>query len=76
MLTWQPPHLIAIDHQRAPRTIPFCEVQRTYFQLWESYQLRFGSNHLHNPRDLFHDHLNKLRANVTRFLVLQEGAKA
>lgn len=67
MQTWQPPHLTAMDHQRAPRTLPFCELGRIYFQLWDSYQLRFGVNSLRNPRELSDEHMRALQANLTGF---------
>ena len=68
MLAWQPPHLAAMDHQRAPRTLPFCEIQRAHFLLWDSFQLDLGVTNLRNPRELMEEHRRALQANVERFL--------
>ena len=68
MLAWQPPHLAAMDHQRAPRTLPFCKIQRAHFLLWDSFQLDLGVTNLRNPRELMEEHRRALQANVERFL--------
>lgn len=42
MLTWLPPHLVALHHQEAPPHLSFAEIQNAHLLLWESFKMALG----------------------------------